>query len=313
MSQENDPVSRHYLAISDLTASELSELLATSLQLKREKMSGGTAQILRGKTLGMLFTKPSLRTRVSFELAMKQLGGDALYLAPGEHQMGTRESVPDVARVLSRFVDGIMARVHAHSDVVTLAKYSRVPVINGLSDREHPCQALADLLTILERVGGIAGVNITYVGDANNVSNSIMLGAAMLGAHVTIASPKDYQLAPDFLALAVAYAQASGGSVTQMEDPRASVEDADVIYTDAWVSMGQETETEQREKVFPPYQVNAALVALAKPDALVMHCLPAHRGHEITDEIADGSQSGLWDQAENRLHAQKALLIRTLK
>ena len=306
------PHKRDYLSINDISATELAAMLTSAVQLKQEHARGGNAPLLAGKTLAMLFTKPSLRTRVSFELAMKQLGGDALYVAPYEHQMGTRESVPDVARILSGYVDAIMARVHAHDDVVSLARHSRVSVINGLSDREHPCQALADMLTILETKGSVKGINITYVGDANNVSNSMLLAGAMLGAHMTIASPRGYEVSEDFLRQALAYAEPSGATITHMEDPRGGVEAADVIYTDSWVSMGLEAETAARLKVFPKYAVNAALVKLARPDAIVMHCLPAHRGQEITDDVADGVQSALWLQAENRLHAQKALLAKLL-
>ena len=301
-----------FLSLSDLTAAELSDLLELAVRLKQEWRSGGNQPILKNKTLGMVFTKPSLRTRVSFEMGMHHLGGQALYIAPDEIQLGKRESVADVARVLSRYVDGIMARVFAHADVVTLAKYSRVPVINGLSDYTHPCQGLADLLTIMEHKGGVRGRTIVYVGDANNVANSLVFGGMLLGAHVRIGAPEGYQLQPDVAKRGAEFAAQSGGSLIQVADPHAAVEGADVVYTDVWTSMGQEAEAAQRAKIFPPYQVNAALMALAKKDAVVMHCLPAHRGHEITDEVADSMQSALWDQAENRMHAQKAILARLL-
>jgi ornithine carbamoyltransferase len=235
-----------------------------------------------------------------------------MYIGPDEIQLGKRESVPDVARVLSRYVDLIMARVFAHQDVVTLAQYASVPVINGLSDHEHPCQALADLLTILERKGSLKGLQITYLGDANNVANSLVFGAALLGAHVTVAAPRGYGLWEDVAALARTFAASNGGSITETEDARAGVESADVLYTDAWYSMGQESEAAKRAAIFPPYQLNRGLLDLAQQDAIVMHCLPAHRGQEITDEVADSPQSVLWDQAENRLHAQKAVLVRLL-
>lgn len=303
---------RDFLSLSDLTAVELADLLDLAVKLKQELMSGGNQPLLKNKALGMVFTKPSLRTRVSFEMGMRQLGGHAIYIAPDEIQLGKRESVPDVARVLSRYVDGIMARVFAHADVVTLAQYSRVPVINGLSDYTHPCQGLADLLTIIEHKGAVKGLKIAYVGDANNVANSLAFGGALLGAHVVIGSPEGYQLRVDVARHASELAAANGGSVVQITDPRNAVEAADVIYTDAWTSMGQETEAAHRAQVFPPFQVNDALVSLAHKDVIVMHCLPAHRGQEITDEVADGPHSVLWDQAENRMHAQKAVLVQLL-
>lgn len=300
------------LSLGNLTATELTDLLTLATALKQEWKAGGNAPVLKGKVLGMVFTKPSLRTRVSFEMGMHHLGGHALYIAPDEIQMGKRESIPDVARVLSRYVDGIMARVFAHADVVTLAQYSRVPVINGLSDYTHPCQGLADLLTIIEHKGTVKGVTIAYLGDANNVANSLALGGTLLGAHVRIGSPYGYSLRENVAHLAGQFAAASGGSLTQVVDPHEAVHGADVIYTDTWTSMGQESQAVQRALVFPPYQVNSNLVRLAQPDAVIMHCLPAHRGQEITDEVADGPHSVLWDQAENRMHAQKAVLVKLL-
>lgn len=301
-----------FLSLADLTATELAELLDLAVRLKQEWKAGGNAPILHGKTLAMVFTKPSLRTRVSFEMGMRHLGGHALYIAPDEIQLGKRESVPDVARVLSRYVDGIMARVFAHADVVALAQYSRVPVINGLSDLTHPCQGLADLLTIIEHKGGVKGVTIAYVGDANNVANSLAYGGALLGAHVRIGAPQGYWLQPDVAQRAMEFAAASGGSLTQVTDPREAVRGADVVYTDVWTSMGQEAEAAKRALVFPPYQVNSALMSQARHDAIVLHCLPAHRGAEITDDVADSAQSALWDQAENRMHAQKAILAQLM-
>jgi ornithine carbamoyltransferase len=303
---------KNFLTIAELSPVELSDILQLALRLKREWKSGGNPPMLKNKAMAMVFTKPSLRTRMSFEMAMFDLGGKAMYIGPDEIQLGKRESVPDVARVLSRYVDLVMARVFAHQDVVTLAEYASVPVINGLSDHEHPCQALADLLTILEKKGSLKGLQLTYLGDANNVANSLVFGAALLGAHVTVASPRGYGLWEEVAVRARAFAAASGGSVTEMEDARAGVESADVLYTDAWYSMGQESEAAKRAAIFPPYQLNRALLDAAKPDAIVMHCLPAHRGQEITDEVADSPQSVLWDQAENRLHAQKAVLVNLL-
>ena len=301
-----------FLSLSDLSAPELSDLLALAIRLKQEWKAGGNEPILKNKTLGMIFTKPSLRTRCSFEMGMHHLGGHAMYIAPDEIQLGKRESVPDVARVISRYVDGIMARVFAHADVVGLAQYSRVPVINGLSDYTHPCQGLTDYLTIIEYKGAVKGLTVAYVGDANNVTNSIAFGGALLGAHVRVGAPAGYQMRPDVLQRATQFAVATGGSVTQTSDPVEAVQGADVIYTDAWTSMGQEAEAAERAKIFPPYQVNAKLLQHARKDAMVMHCLPAHRGQEITDEVADGPQSALWDQAENRMHAQKAILAKLL-
>lgn len=296
------------LSLADLSAEEIWHILNVAQELKEEWQAGGNQPILMGKTLGMIFQKPSLRTRVSFEVGMLQLGGKALYLSPDEIQLGKRESVADVARVLSRYVDCILARVFAHKDVVTLAAYSRFPVINGLSDYSHPCQGLADFFTILEKKGALRGLKLAWVGDGNNVLTSLLFGGTKLGMDIAVATPPGYEPAHEVLELAFRFAQESGSSVAIGNDPHAAVHNADVIYTDVWTSMGQEAEQEQRRKVFPPYQVNAALVARAKPDVIVMHCLPAHRGEEITDEVADGPHSVLFDQAENRLHAQKGLL-----
>lgn len=294
----------HFLAIADLTPAELNQYLSVAKKLKAEWRKGGNRPILKNKTLGMVFQKPSLRTRVSFDMAMLHLGGHALYLSPNEIGLGQRESIADVARVLSRYVDGIMARVFAHSHVVELAQYSRVPVINGLSDHEHPCQALADVLTIVEHLGKLKGLQVVFFGDGNNVARSLMYACALGGARFVCASPRGYALDD----ASVDRARRMGGDVTLTEDPQAAARDADVLYTDAWASMGQEDEAALRAQVFSPYQLNAALVALSKPMSIVMHCLPAHRGAEITDDVADGSHSVLFDQAENRMHAQKAIL-----
>ncbi len=296
------------LTLADLSTDELWHILNVAQELKDEWREGGNQPILMGKTLGMIFQKPSLRTRVSFEVAMLQLGGEALYLSPNEIQLGKRESVEDVARVLSRYVDGIMARVFAHQDVETLAAYSRVPVINGLSDYNHPCQGLADLLTILEKKGVLRGLKLAWVGDGNNVLTSLLFGASKVGMDLQAATPPGYEPPIDVVELAFPFAEQSGSDIVIGNDPWTAVTGADIIYTDVWTSMGQEAETEQRLKVFPPYQVNEELVAEADPDAIVMHCLPAHRGQEISGAVADGPQSVLLDQAENRLHAQKGLL-----
>jgi ornithine carbamoyltransferase len=299
---------QHFLAITDLSSREIENLLDSALALKKAWSKGGNRPLLKGKVLGMVFQKPSLRTRVSFEMAMKHLGGDALYLSPAEVGLGGRESVPDVARVLSGYVDGIMARVFDHEHILTLAQWSCVPVINGLSDYNHPCQALADMLTILERRKKLAGLTVSYVGDGNNVATSLAHSCARLGMHFRIATPLDYELPAPVVVKAREIAAVTGSMIFETTDPHEAVREADVVYTDTWTSMGQEAETEKRKAVFPPYQVNEALLKLARPDALVMHCLPAHRGQEIIDAVADGPNSVIFAQAENRMHAQKAVL-----
>jgi ornithine carbamoyltransferase len=302
----------HFLTLGDLTPDEFMGLLDLAVKLKTElRKKGCNKPLLENKTLGMIFQKPSLRTRVSFDMAMIQLGGQALYISPNEIQLGKRESVADVARVLSRYVDGIEARVFAHADVVELARYSRVPVVNGLSDYSHPCQGAADLLTIYERFGKLKGLKVTFVGDGNHVVTSLAFGCALTGAHFVCASPEGYDLRADVAAKAREMGQATGSTVTLLRDPLEAARDADVIYTDVWTSMGQEEETAQRLKVFSPmYQINTDLVSHAAPGYIVMHCLPAHRGQEITDEVCDDEKhSALWDQAENRMHAQKAILV----
>lgn len=303
---------QHFLAIADLSRTEIENLLDSALKLKKEWLKGGNKPLLKGKTLGMIFQKPSLRTRVSFEMAMRHLGGDALYLSPAEVGLGGRESVPDVARVLSGYVDGIMARVFDHQHILTLAEWSRVPVINGLSDYNHPCQALGDIFTVMERRKKLEGLTVAYMGDGNNVATSLVHICAKLGMNFRIATPADYDLPGPVVVKAREFAAESGSQIFETTDPHEAVRDADVIYTDVWTSMGQEAETEKRKSLFPPYQINAALVKLAKPDALVMHCLPAHRGQEITDDVADGPNSVLFPQAENRMHAQKAILAALL-
>ncbi|MBC7237252.1 MAG: ornithine carbamoyltransferase [Chloroflexi bacterium] len=304
---------RDFLSLADLTPAQVRGLLALALKLKAEWASGKNAAPLAGKTLAMIFQKPSLRTRVSFDVGMAQLGGRAVYLSPDEIRLGERESIPDVARVLSRYVDAIMARVFTHDHVVELARWATVPVINGLSDFNHPCQGLADLLTVLEKKGTLYGVKLAYVGDGNNVLHSLLFGAAQTGMHLVAATPKGYEPLDQVVKQAQALAAETGALIYITHDPREAVRGADVIYTDTWTSMGQEAEAAQRRQIFPPYQVNAELVSLAKAEVGVMHCLPAHRGEEITDEIADGPHSWLFDQAENRLHAQKAILADLLK
>ena len=299
---------KHFIDIADYTSDEVQQMLELGLKLKKEQKEGKFRPLLKNKVLAMVFQKPSLRTRVSFDMAMRTLGGDALYLSPQEIGLGQRESIADVSRVLSGYVQAVMARVFAHEHILELAKWSSVPVINGLSDYNHPCQAMADALTIYEEFGDMKGLTVTYIGDGNNVAVSLMKAVTKLGADFRIANPEGY----DLPVAAVEQCRAFSGSVTLMRKPDAAAEGADVIYTDTWTSMGQEEEARKREQVFPPYQVNQALLKLAKPTVIVLHCLPAHRGHEITDEVADGPHSRLFQQAENRMHAQKAILVELL-
>jgi ornithine carbamoyltransferase len=305
-------LARHFLAISDFTRRELEGLLELAVGLKTERRAAGNSPILAGKVLAMVFQKPSLRTRVSFDMAMRHLGGDALYLSPDEIGLGKRESIADVSRVLSRYVDAIMARVFAHVHVVELARHATVPVINGLSDYNHPCQAMADVLTILEHFGRLDGLRVAFVGDGNNVAVSLLFACARLGMDFAIASPEGYEIPAGVREKALTMAREGGSEARFLRDADEAVQGAHVIYTDTWTSMGQEAETQRRKAVFPPYQVNARLVAAADPGAIVMHCLPAHRGEELTDEVADGPHSVIFDQAENRLHAQKAILVSLL-
>mgnify|MGYP001080195715 FL=1 len=301
---------KDFIAISDFSAAEIQDYLDLAVRLKKEHQAGGNPPLLKGKVLAMIFQKPSLRTRVSFDMAMRHLGGDALYLSPAEIGLGKRESIADVARVLSGYVEALMARVFEHEHVVELAKWSSIPVINGLSDFNHPCQGMADALTIQEKFGSLKGLNVTFIGDGNNVAVSLLHVCALLGANFTLASPSGYDLKPKALEIGIRLADQSHSQIRLMRDPHEAVKNAHVIYTDTWTSMGQEEETRIREQVFPPYQVNAALVAEADKDVIVMHCLPAHRNQELTDEVADGSHSVIFPQAHNRMHAQKAILAR---
>jgi ornithine carbamoyltransferase len=308
LSEEN--FMKDFIAISDFSPLEIQSMLDLAQRLKNEHFRVGNPPLLKGKVLAMIFQKPSLRTRVSFDMAMRHLGGDALYLSPAEIGLGKRESIADVARVLSGYVNAIMARVFEHEHVLDLAKWSSIPVINGLSDYNHPCQGMADALTIQEKFGNLKGLNISFVGDGNNVAVSLMHISALLGANFSIASPEGYEISPHAVEIGIKLANENGGRINLLQDPHQAVRGAHVIYTDTWTSMGQEEETKIRERVFPPYQVNATLVNEADPEVIVMHCLPAHRGQEITDEVADGPHSVLFPQAHNRLHAQKAILAR---
>ncbi|MEP7292677.1 MAG: ornithine carbamoyltransferase [Chloroflexota bacterium] len=303
---------RHFIDLADWSSDDLRQLLDLAVQLKQEWRSGGNKPVLKGKALAMIFQKPSLRTRVSFEIGMQHLGGTALMIGPQEIGLGKRESIPDVAHSLSCFVQGIMARVFEHTHVVELAQSATVPVINGLSDTQHPCQAMADVLTIYERFGKLKGVRVVYVGDGNNVALSLAQAAANFGANFAIAAPPQYTFSEDDLSEVAEIAERNGGTVESYESPALAVQNADVIYTDTWVSMGQESETAEREALLRPYQVNDELLRKAGKQAIVMHCLPAHRGHEITDSAADGPQSAIFQQAENRMHIQKAILVTLL-
>jgi ornithine carbamoyltransferase len=299
---------RHFLSAADLTREAALGLFALAAEDKKRRKSGRLSTPLAGKTFALIFEKPSLRTRVTFEVGVIQLGGRAVHLVGRDIGLGTRESVPDVARNLSLWVDGIMARVYSHSTITELARHASVPVVNGLSDREHPCQALADFFTLWERGIDFATMRFAFIGDGNNVCHSLMLLGALLGVSMVVACPPGYE--PD--AGVVATARRLGGRIEVTEDARAAATGADVIYTDVWTSMGQEAEHEQRLEAFSRYQINDTLVGFAKSSALVMHCLPAHRGEEITDSVLDSKRSIVLEQAENRLHAQKAALLHLL-
>jgi ornithine carbamoyltransferase len=303
---------KDFLAIADYSSEEIQALLDLAVQLKKEHFKDGNKPLFKGKVLGMIFQKPSLRTRISFDMAMRHMGGDALYLSPNEIGLGKRESIADVARVLSGYVEILMARVFDHEHIQELAKWSSIPVINGLSDYNHPCQGMADALTIYEKFGNLKGVDVAYVGDGNNVAVSLMHICAKLGANFTIANPEGYAIPNKPIQIARQICLETGGELNFLTDPEDAVKDVQVIYTDTWTSMGQEEEQAKREKLFPPYQVNSQLVAKADKDVIVMHCLPAHRNHELTDDVADGPHSVIFPQAHNRLHAQKAILARLL-
>jgi len=297
---------RHFTSLADLEPDDLERLLADAASLKRHPVPEDAP--LRGRSIAMIFEKPSLRTRLSFEMAMVHLGGHAAYLAPAEVGLGRRESVADVARVVGRYVDAVVLRTFAHETIEEFARWSPVPVVNGLSDVSHPCQGLTDVFTIRQRKGPGRDVTVAYIGDGNNVCHSLLLGIALAGQTLRIATPAGFEPQPRFRERADAIARRTGAHIELVGDPRAAVRAADVVYTDVWTSMGQEQEYERRRRAFQGFQLNAELLALARPDAIVMHDLPAHRGEEITDDVIDGPQSAVFDQAEDRLHAQKALL-----
>ena len=296
------------LSIADISSQDIQHLISDAVIMKAR----GWNNMLERKTLALLFEKPSLRTRVSFELAMRQLGGQVIYLSPAEVGMGSREQIPDIARVLSRYVDVIATRTFSHQTLDTLAVHADIPIINALSDAEHPCQALSDLLTIYEKKGELSELTLTYIGDGNNVAASLILAASLAGMKFNIASPEGYQLPENVLDLAREYATESGAHITCTQDPAEAVKGADAVYTDVWTSMGQEDEASGRRQVFADYQINKKLLSLAQEQAIIMHPLPAHHGEEVAEGILDSKQSVVFDQAENRLHLQKALLAEIL-
>lgn len=299
---------RDFLRVNDWAPDELVLVLDWADRLKARRRERIEHRFLEGRTLGMIFEKPSTRTRVSFEVGIFQLGGSGLYLAAGDLQLGRGETIKDTAAVLSRYLDGIMIRTFAQADVDELAEYADIAVINGLTDEFHPCQALADVMTIRERFGRVEGVRVTYLGDGNNVCHSLMVACAKLGSQFTAATPVGYEPSDEVVGWALAAAEASGGTVELTTDPRAAAEGADVLYTDVWTSMGQDKEREQRLRDLAEYRIDAGLVGLAGEEAIVLHCLPAHYDEEIMEDVLYGPQSAVWDQAENRLHAQKALM-----
>ena len=299
---------RDLLCLHDFTPNEIKTILDFADDLKAKQKRGELQLYLQGKTLGMIFQKPSTRTRVSFEVAMYQLGGYALYLNAGDLQLGRGETIADTARVLSRYLNGIMIRTYDQADVSELARYADIPVINGLTDLLHPCQILADLQTIREQKGALTRLKLAYVGDGNNVCHSLLFGCAKTGIQISVASPDGYKPAENIISLARAEARETGSCIEILTDPKEAVRAADVVVTDVWSSMGQEARAAEKAKIFAPYQVNQELVRYAKSDFIFLHCLPAHRGEEVTDEIIDGPHSVVWDEAENRLHVQKAIL-----
>lgn len=298
------------VTVKDLSCCEIADILSLTTELKRNKTK--FSAVLKSKTLALIFQKPSNRTRVSFEVGMYQLGGYSIYLSPGEISLGVREAVRDVAKTLSRYVDGIVLRTYEHSNVLELAKYASVPVINGLSDFSHPCQALADIYTVKERIGLLKGKTLAYIGDGNNVCNSLLFACSKTGMNINVACPKGYAPLGSVVSESKVLAKQNKSSVNISSNPFAAVKEADVIYTDVWASMGQEKEAAKRKKAFRGFQVNKKLMQAAKKSVLIMHCLPAHRGEEITDEVLDSKNSVVFDQAENRMHVQKAILIKLL-
>ena len=299
---------KNFLTVTDFNAEEILKIFESTKDLKKDPFRDA----FKNKAVGLIFQKPSLRTRVSFQVGVWQLGGQCMSLSPAEVNIGVRESVKDAAKTLSRYLDLVMARVFKHKDVEELATHATIPVVNGLSDLYHPCQALADIFTVHEKKGGLKGLTLAFVGDGNNVCHSLLHAASMLGMNIRVASPKGFAPRREVTASAQVLASATGSQILVTTDPKAAAQGADVLYTDVWVSMGQEREAGRRARIFKKYQVNQGLVALAKKDCLVMHCLPAHRGMEITNEVIDGPHAVVFDQAENRLHVQKAIMMKLL-
>lgn len=302
-----------FISLHDCTKEEITALLKLALKLKDDNKKGIEHHILKGKTLGMIFSKSSTRTRVSFEVGMTQLGGYPLFLSSHDIQLGRGESIHDTAKVLERFLDGIMIRTFDHKDVLELAEYANIPVINALTDLLHPCQVLADLQTVYEHKGTLEGLKFAYIGDGNNMAHSIMYGCAKMGLNCAIATPADYAPDAEVVENAKEDFKKGGSNLLLTQDPKEAIKDADVVYSDTWVSMGQESEKAERVKIFMPYQINKELFSLAKSDAIFMHCLPAYRGYEVTEDVIDGPQSVIFDEAENRLHAQKAVMATLMK
>ena len=300
------------ISLHDLTPEEVEDLLNLGIKLKAEQKAGMEHHILKGKTLGMIFTKSSTRTRISFEVGMTQLGGYPLFLSSNDIQLGRGETIYDTAKVMERMLDGIMIRTYSHQDVLDLAKHADIPVINALTDLLHPCQVLADLMTAYEHKGKLKGLKLAYIGDGNNMANSLIAGCVKLGLDCAVATPDGYQCDSEVVANAKDDFKRYGSELILTNDPKEAIKGADVVYTDTWVSMGMESEKEERQRVFMPYQVNGELFKLAAPDAVFMHCLPAYRGFEVTEDVIDGPQSIIFDEAENRLHAQKAVMVRLM-
>ncbi|MCK8826494.1 ornithine carbamoyltransferase [Natroniella acetigena] len=304
---------KHLLTINDLTKEEINELFSLTEKLKKENKENVAHKLLAGKSLGMLFAKSSTRTRVSFEVGIYQLGGQGVFLSSNDIQLGRGESISDTAKVLSRYLDGIMIRTFAHSDVEELAEHGSIPIINGLTDSYHPCQALTDLFTVYEHKGQLSNLKMAYIGDGNNMAHSLLLATTKVGMDISIAIPNDYRPDPEVLQVAKEWARESGSQVEVVTDPLQAAQEADVLYTDVWASMGDEAEKEEREEAFKDYQVNTEVMNVAQDDAIFLHCLPAHRGEEVTADVIDGEQSVVFAQAENRMHIQKAIMVKLMK
>jgi ornithine carbamoyltransferase len=303
---------RDLLRIPDFTRDEVAGILETTARLKKENKEGKQSRLLEGKSVGMLFNKSSTRTRISFEVGIHQLGAQAVVLSGDKMQMGRGETLSDTAKIFSRYLDALVIRTYSHEEVEELARAAGIPVINALTDMYHPCQILSDMFTIVEKRGSLDGVKVAYIGDGNNVAHSWLLGSAVMGINLSVASPKGYEPDARVVAEAQELAAKSGAKLEIVHDPSTAVKDADVLYTDTWVSMGQDEETGARRKAFAGFTIDSALAGKARPGAMIMHCLPAHRGEEITSEVLDGPASVVWDQAENRLHTQKAILLKLL-